>query len=379
MTKLPKLKLTALLAFLLVQFSFAQTNQFDTKNYKQLVKDWNNAHDTWQFKDLRKLYAPKVLFYCSWVTKDQCILDKTSQMRPSKLFRQSISGPIKIQALGENLTICSFIKSVREDKTLKDYAAYLVIKEIDGQLRIIAESDEITDRKRNFVLSASVFKANENKKKPANNKSDSEDSNLLLYSASSVALIAIIAFAARRRRRQSQEIPVAKTVEETKAAIPEEVISNETALSNKEKGDLFESFIINMFDKNYFTLLDRTCDTVTNGIHAVSRSNPDFLYQFELREYVKKFAVECTYRSNTSELIEIKTFDQLSRYKKYGEDQKVDVYILLGLERAPQNPKELFVIPLTAARPKMTYNELKRFGRSTVNRLFFNPDKGILT
>jgi hypothetical protein len=109
------------------------------------------------------------------------------------------------------------------------------------------------------------------------------------------------------------------------------------------------------------------------------RQNPDLVVMFELRGYQAKFAVECTFCSTVKDIIEVKSWDKLNRYKEFGRNRQIDVYIILGLGGVPQNPKELFIIPLPKAKAKMSYDDLKLYNRSTVNRLFFDRDTGRLT
>ena len=376
---------TNILTFLSVLLSFSSYQslnaQDNNKKYTRIVNAWNKAHNKWKIEDLRKLYAPKVFYYCKWLGKEECIENKTAQMGPTRIFTQKIISEIKVVSLAENLILCQFVKEVHKDNGVKDYPAYLVLKTIDDELRIICESDDIADRNMNFTLTQDLF-TNPGKKPKTTKPEEKSDSGLGLpfYSITSISAIAIIAFAARRRRKRKAlaNSPQSST---TSAPTPpsEKKEPKQEEITNKEKGTIFENFIINKFDANYFRLLERTNDLTVNGISPEKRGNPDFVYHFELRGYVAQFSVECTFCSTVKDIIDVKAWDKLNRYKEFGRERQIDVYIILGLGGVPQNPKELFIIPLQKAKAKMSYDELKLYARSTVNRLFFDRDTGRLT
>jgi hypothetical protein len=370
-----------LLFFLLLTSPFLKaTDREQNQNvYKEIVETWNTAHNDWRFDELKRLYASKVLYYTKWQTRDFCVSNKFGQVSPKEKFQHKVEGTIKIKALSDNLVLCSFIKTVRRGQALKEYPAYLVLQQIDAAWCIVAESDEITDKNRNFVISASVFNSPRNPKvQPPKSDADDETTGSLILLVISIGIIVIVCMIITKRKTSS------KIQEQTSHAIVSSVPVESAPESapkptNKEIGTAFEDFIITKFDKNYFSLLERTNDTVVAGVYAQSRSNPDFLYKFVLRKYTKIFAVECTYRSEPANVISVKLAEQLDRYQKFSEERNVDVYIILGMGGLPNNPEELFIIPLKKAQPKMTYDALKVFKRRTLKRFYFERSVEVLT
>ncbi|MCC6372392.1 MAG: hypothetical protein IT236_15415 [Bacteroidia bacterium] len=171
--------------------------------YTAIVKAWNDAHNNWHFNDLKKLYAERVLFYCNTVSRDECIGYKTSLATPTKIFIQKIVSEVSSTDFGKGVIKCEFTKEVIIDDKKAEYPAYIVLKEINDSLKIICESDEITDASFGFSLSREMFQANPKgnvveMKTEATNKS----SNVFWYSFASTGIIAIIALAVRRRNQK---------------------------------------------------------------------------------------------------------------------------------------------------------------------------------
>lgn len=364
--------------FLLASHLLQASEKMKSLNvYEEIVESWNRAHNDWRFEELKKLYASKVLFYTKWQTRDFCVSNKFSQVSPKEKFQHKIEGPIKIKTLAENLILCSFIKTVYRGGSLKEYPAYLVLQQMDNNWRIVAESDAITDKNRHFALSASAFdpKSNPSRRQPKDAGGD-DSTGILLVVVILTGILIIVFLLFRRRRAVTQTKDIQTAI---KPVLSDAAVNQTPKPTNKEVGTAFEDYIITKFDQHYFKLLERTNDTVVGGVYAKSRSNPDFLCQFELRKYSKKFAVECTYRNELSSVITVKLAEQLDRYTKFGEERNVDVYIVLGLGGAADNPKEVFIIPVKNARPKMTYDEIKMYKRRNMKRFFFDRSVEVLT
>jgi len=232
--------LTVLLSFSGYQSLKAQDNN---KKYNRIVNAWNKAHNKWKPEELRAIYSREVLYYCQWQNKEACIQDKTTQMTPGRVFEQRIVSQIKISALAENLILCKFTKEVTTDDGEVRYPAYLVITEKDNQLRIIAESDDISDRNMNFTLTGDLFK-NPGKNPKTRKPEEKSVSGLGLpfYSITSISAIAIIALAARRRRKRMALKNInPKSVESNPAShtpvnnIPKQEINTSTIIETTAK------------------------------------------------------------------------------------------------------------------------------------------------
>lgn len=135
----------------------------------------------------------------------------------------------------------------------------------------------------------------------------------------------------------------------------------------EEAGFKFENYIAEKFLKlnnpdkpKYFTIHTWQGDKRTKGgTFAKSNGNPDFIFNFNFYKTKGQFSIECKYHWNKYDTIDIATTTQLTRYKLFAKTEDIDVYMVIGLEGTPDNPKELFCIPLEdVSFPDIDYNEL---------------------
>lgn len=173
--------------------------------YTAIVNDWNNAHNNWHFADLEKLYAEKVLFYCSTMPRKECIGYKTGLASPTKVFAQRILSKVECLALAPGLVKCTFSKQVIIDDKKAEYPAYLVLREDTLGLRIICEGDEITDASFGFKLTPELF--NNATGEPMDMEEGQTGERGMAYwkIAAPALLILIVAFAALRRKRTKEK------------------------------------------------------------------------------------------------------------------------------------------------------------------------------
>ncbi len=148
----------------------------------------------------------------------------------------------------------------------------------------------------------------------------------------------------------------------------------------KEKGDKFEKFIVKKFDKNYFTVKEWRSDKYIDGVYAESNMNPDLELEFHMKGFSTRFALECKYRSGLyNGYVELAKERQLHNYKQFETERKTSVYIALGLGGEPENPDELFLIPLKhLTSNKLSYDGLSRFKKEHTRQFYFDIQKRVL-
>jgi hypothetical protein len=123
-------------------------------------------------------------------------------------------------------------------------------------------------------------------------------------------------------------------------------VKKDTTDPNQQKGIEFEKYIVQKFSKHYFTLLDWTGDKFVKGYYAQSSLEPDLKMRFTLQQKSVDFAVECKYRSSFfNNGIDLEK-RKLEQYQKFAAEKKMPVFIVLGVGGSPNEPQELFVIPL---------------------------------
>ncbi len=145
-------------------------------------------------------------------------------------------------------------------------------------------------------------------------------------------------------------------------------------LNSKEKGDLFEKYIVQKFDKSFFTLLEWRSDKYINGQYAISNKLPDLEVKFEVNDFYSVFAVECKYRSfDNNGFIELSKDYQFKNYKNYEKEKGIPVYFALGLNGKPTEPNELFIIPLQRLKSNLVkYDELLPFKKRVDSFFYFD-------
>lgn len=114
-----------------------------------------------------------------------------------------------------------------------------------------------------------------------------------------------------------------------------------------EKGQKFEDFVLKKFNKGDFSLVKKTLPIPKfDGPIIENNLDPDFVFRF--KKNLEKFAVEAKYRSYLGNYALIYP-DQMARYKQFEEEEKIPVYIVIGLGGFPDNPNEMFLVPLKKA------------------------------
>ncbi len=131
---------------------------------------------------------------------------------------------------------------------------------------------------------------------------------------------------------------------------------------NKEKGSVFESYIVNKFNSKYFTNERWEGDKHSNGIYPLTTKYPDLTMKYSNNQYECLIAIECKYRSNfNKELVRVCYYNQLKSYNNFSLEKNQKVFVALGVGGKPNNPDELYIIPLDKVRCFMFRNELKNF------------------
>ena len=133
---------------------------------------------------------------------------------------------------------------------------------------------------------------------------------------------------------------------------------------SKLKGYRFEQFVVRGFEHGAYTLLRWRSDKQAGEIFAAENSEPDLVIRFTGKKKRAHFAVECKYRSKYHEHDTVKfDTDQLRRYEKFGENNRIPVFLILGLQGSPSKPRDLFIIPLKVilATPILSKTDLAQY------------------
>lgn len=152
--------------------------------------------------------------------------------------------------------------------------------------------------------------------------------------------------------------------------------SNEDEISDdlpEEKGLRFEKYILHKFNLNFFKVKEWRGDKFTDGIYAESTKYPDIEIEFSLKDTKKLFAVECKWRKGYfQDRIQWARKEQILIYKCYSEENNIPVSVVIGVGRYPDNPEDVFVIPLDdLTEPFLTLDFLAKYRRLDKNKYFF--------
>lgn len=141
----------------------------------------------------------------------------------------------------------------------------------------------------------------------------------------------------------------------------------------EEKGLRFEKYILHKFNLNFCKVKEWRGDKFTDGIYAESTKYPDIEIEFSLKDTKKLFAVECKWRKGYfQDRIKWARKEQIFIYKCYSEENNIPVFVVIGVGRYPDNPEDVFVIPLDdLTEPFLTLDFLSKYRRLDKNKYFF--------
>jgi hypothetical protein len=156
--------------------------------------------------------------------------------------------------------------------------------------------------------------------------------------------------------------------------------------TSKEKGDAFEYYVTGKFDKNHFKLIEMRSDKGEKGNYLKSNTYPDLRYEYGHGQASSSFAVECKWRSRWNksndgqEQIEwVSGQKNINNYGEYAEVNNIPVFVIIGIGGEPENPEELFIVPLKRLPRTYAYKHyLYKFSKKDKDTNFFFDSKEIL-
>jgi len=148
----------------------------------------------------------------------------------------------------------------------------------------------------------------------------------------------------------------------------------------KKKGNDFEKYVVEKFNKKYFKLKEWAGDKYVNGTYAQTTMHPDLVLEFKLKGETKTFAVECKWRKNLyNNGVEFANTDQLARYRKFAKQQNIAVWVAVGVGGEASNPKYVSIIPLSEIdNTFLSLELLKKYNHNIEKGLFYDMESGKL-
>ena len=139
-----------------------------------------------------------------------------------------------------------------------------------------------------------------------------------------------------------------------------------------KKGLQFERHVSSLFPRNIWVIADRTGGGLFKKLGRLveSDTNPDFTFRHIATG--KTIAVECKFHSYfyKGKYGDFGTWwrkEQGARYRAYGAERKIPVFVAIGIGGSPKNPQRLFFCPLeklnNVPHEFITESDLKQFER----------------
>lgn len=146
-------------------------------------------------------------------------------------------------------------------------------------------------------------------------------------------------------------------------------------LDSYEKGYLFESYIIKLFNEEYFKLDKwRKSQKTNERFSLLTHYYPDLELIFSgSKKY--KFAVECKWRQEFIDgKIRWAEERQISRYESFERKYGIYVFVAIGIGGEPSGPEKLFVTPLAniSKHTEVYESQLIPYKRKPTRRFFYD-------
>jgi len=148
----------------------------------------------------------------------------------------------------------------------------------------------------------------------------------------------------------------------------------------KKKGDDFEKYIAQKFNKKYFTIKEWAGDKYVNGVYANTTTQPDLLLETNFSQKNRCFSVECKWRQYLYKGgVEFGKEDQFKRYKNYEETKKIPVFLAIGVGGKASAPENLYIVPLKAIKSNFIHiTEMKKYEKKIGIAFYYDIKTGEL-
>lgn len=144
-----------------------------------------------------------------------------------------------------------------------------------------------------------------------------------------------------------------------------------------EKGQRFEQYVIKLFNEHFFYLKKwRKSQKFTDSSLSIDHWNPDIEMELiftGVRKY--RFAVECKWRQEFKDgKIEWATDAQICAYRIFQDQERIPVFVAIGIGGEPDNPEKLFLTPLNSIYlcNKLYESNLIPFKRKPRHRFYYD-------
>lgn len=181
---------------------------------------------------------------------------------------------------------------------------------------------------------------------------------------------------------EEKDLDYDETISAVESKMAELKTESETELIdiNTKNGIDFEKYVVQKFDKRYFSVKEWAGDKYVNGTYAETTLQPDLLMEFKLKNETHRFSVECKWRKGIYKNgVEFATVDQIERYKAYQKSAEIPVFIAIGLGGKGNDPKQLFIVPLDQIKSNfISLVTLRSFEKKMDKNFYFDSKTNVL-
>ncbi|WP_410508750.1 hypothetical protein RSJ42_00235 [Methanosarcina hadiensis] len=139
-----------------------------------------------------------------------------------------------------------------------------------------------------------------------------------------------------------------------------------------EKGNDFERYVVDLFDKKYFSIVQWSTDITRKHDRFVeSDAGPDLTIRYIPDGEI--FYVECKFRSGLyEEKLHWSKPEQLKRYQDFARENRSPFFVVIGLGGTPSHPERMFCIPLEEVKYPALYPSIfEKFERKPDKNFFW--------
>jgi hypothetical protein len=242
----------------------AQNSDTNLSTIKAIINQWSDAHNNRDLDKLSVLYSPELLFYCKEQSKEACIDAKRKYLEVFPNFHQDIVSNIEITFYQNEVIKCSFTKKVQAKK-IKNYPAYLLLKERNGTYLITGEGDQITDSNLHYNLNLGdqiSFPLTQN----------IIQFNNEIYIIIAIIVLALIIFVFFLKRKKRSTIPIENKYNNTFFENAQEQITSEkqTKIKSAEAAQMTKKALASTYlqTKTLITQLFNKADSIDRKLYG---------------------------------------------------------------------------------------------------------------
>lgn len=393
--------------FLLPTAGMSQDFELDTQEVLDVIKKWNFAVNARSEQTLHELYADRVIYYAKDISRDKCVAAKRSFFAANPAFRQKIVTDPKFAAHTAGVVKSTFIREVFQKGKWKKVPTYLLISYEKNKYKITGESEPGTDQAANYELE--IGEPMEiPQSDPVSQSTRVPDTRTQLTDSTHVAQVDSIDNQLTEKLEDSTVISAVtkEMLSDETVAVPKKYVyiligllvlvaaiavfakrprksaskprkqnDNDRETTGLRNDKIFESFVVALFDPHYFALKNLSRQRVYAGNTQGADFTPTLELEFQNKDTKATIAIECIFIPQlTSRQILSYSANQINRYHDFEDGTGMEVYIVIGLEGDANDPKEVFLIPITELREgNLGYPDLQPFRKHGM--FFYNSVK----